>query len=1241
MYFSPYRIADAVVPFPDPNKLKFPDRPMLSIFRTPITAVGLSFFAAFCPATAETLFSHTFNEGTGGLNGTSVDVGAGSWVAFGGINANGLFNSDASLGGSATLAFSPSHGFTYHLDARITGVVGDANWVALGFANGQSAATGANYRFITAGGAANPGPVGTAWMLFRGNNTANTNSTFLGTGILSSTSQGTLNGEAWSSLNNSGGGIDLRIVLDTTGGSGNWTATWLAKNIADPTYTTLRAAVAVPVADEARYTSVGFAFSNGAIDGILESFSLSNASAPPGSIAPYGLDAHTRHLWHFDETDPGPAQPAAGIIGSFNLTPENNASLGVASASGLTTAGETLAATSSGFRGAMIPVSAVTGPDGAFTFEALIRTSNITDLQQIITMENASGLASDRPFQFRIDAGNLRFINVSAGSQSLLAAIPTTGPDAFIANQWFHVAVAYNGNEGATDNLQLYWTRLDPSRTAANPILSATMAADLGGIATTFGVGQDYRNSVSNLKGRIDEVRISNIARGATGFVFSAPDTDSDDLADRWEILHFRESLEESEAQILAKYNGEDDPDDDGFSNLEEFTADTDPNDPGHTPLDVDRDGYEDAWELATFGTITYGPNDDPDGDNFTTADELAAGTDPANARFHPEDTDGDGLNDAMEVALFGNLSQGPLDDFDGDGISNLAEINAGTDATDPIDYPVASLIHVTDGNPSTDENGYAGSAINSIAFAQNNLITVGDQQFISFYRRHATDAGHPANNTVVVARRQLGEVHWEIFPTNFVSFNINDTHNVISCAIDGDGYLHMSWGMHVHSLLYAKSDAPVTGTAPIQMVSLGTAGMTGQETTVTYPKFQTLPDGDVVFLFRMGGSGNGDWYLHRYNHVTKTWSPIHTNTNGTTRPLFQGRGQNPNNCFYPDRLTLGPDGMLHLSGVFRYNSSSQAGETGYQTNHRYVYLRSPDRGDTWQRSDGSTISLPVINNASFLNLGPSHVPEIVEDLPEGHSIINEQGMTTDSAGRPIIATWFAANAASGDHTRQYHIYFHNGTIWQRRTVSARNLDNPATKFSEAQLGASRMGRPVVLTDADDRIIVIYNDNRFDGITVVFTLPLAQDPDRLHWTRINITSENLGSWETTYDEERWKRDGVLQMLYQKLPGSGMSYSGQNNSTPVSVLEWNASAYFNHPIRWQVDTQSTPGQAKVLARTQIGFRYDLKTSTDLGFSAPPVVSGPGNGDWLDFGTWPMNEPRRFWRIERVEETTNDL
>jgi hypothetical protein len=642
------------------------------------------------------------------------------------------------------------------------------------------------------------------------------------------------------------------------------------------------------------------------------------------------------------------------------------------------------------------------------------------------------------------------------------------------------------------------------------------------------------------------------------------------------------------------------------------------------------------TWTGGTGGTIdlrvvldtTGGPG------TWTATWYAKRPADPAYSTVRPTATLLDETINSVGFAKSNTAVTGTLLSF------SLSATGDGPPPPPPADDAWVSLIPVTDGNPATDENGYAGSAINSIAFAQNNLITIGDQQIIAYYRRHASDAAHPANNTVVIGRRATGESQWELFPTNFLSFNIDDTHNVISGAIDGDGYLHMSWGMHVHALLYAKSTAPVTGTAPIVMTSLGTAGMTGQEAGVTYPKFQTLPDGDVLFLFREGGSGSGDWFLNRYDTATDTWAPVHANASGIQQPLMLGRGHVPDNCFYPDRLTLGPDGMLHLAGVFRYNSDSPAGQSGYQTNHRYVYLRSPDGGTSWQRSDGSPISVPVVENAAFQNLGPNHVPEIVKDLAEGHSIMNESGMTTDSAGRPIIANWWADQAASGNHTRQYHIFFHNGSAWQQRTVSARAVDNPATKFSEAQLGASWVGRPVVLTDAQDRIIVLYNDNRFDGITAVFSLPLAQDPGRNHWTRMNLTSENLGRWEVTYDEERWKSDGVLQMLYQKLPGTGASYTSRNNSTPVAVLEWDARSHFDAPVQWIVDTRTTPGQAKVSARTRTGFRHDLRTSTGLDFSAPPAATATGDGTWQDFGTWPTNEARRFWRIESTEQAADN-
>ncbi len=1209
----------------------------LKKYRVGVTVSALLFILSFSPLEAVTLLDHNFSgSGAVNLNGIAPDIttGGAAWVASPDFKADGSFAAEA--GGSATLAFTPVSGKIYTLGCALSGVSGDTDWIALGFASGQSTVKDVTTRFIT------ESVIGKAWLLIRGNAAVSANGALLGTDA-----SGTADSAAWTAYpNQSGGDMLMRIVLDTTGGAGNWTATWYAKKPADSDYIQIRATTNMLTES---ITSVGFAISNPTVQGTIESFTLSDSSYLSG---PYAADSSTLHLWHMDEAAPGPVQPAIGVSGSFTLTPSAGATLQNPAYTGFGSAGSTSATLNSGFQGGSIPVSNVTGADGAFTFEALINVANVTNIQQIIAMDNG-GANSARPFQFRIDGdtgsgapatGALRFINIAgaSGIQSLIAPIPTTGDHAFAPGQWFHAAVTYNGSQNTPGNFRFYWTRVDARPAQANAILSAAMTDDLTGVSTILGVGNEYRSTPdNNLKGRIDEIRISAIARTPDDFLFLAPDTDQDGLADPWEIFYFRAGPEETDEAILARYDGGDDPDFDSYDNEAEESAGTDPTDSSHTPADVDRDGYLDIWEIATFGTVIYGPDDDPDGDGFTTDAELAAGSDPAKAFSNPSDSDADGMDDAIERALFGDLSQGALDDFDNDGVPNHGELAAGTDPTDPGDTPLLSFIPVTDGSSATDENGYAGSSINAVAFIQNNLLTVAGQQFIAYYRRHATDAGAPGNNTIVIGRRSTGELRWELFATNFYSYNIDDTHNVICFAIDGEGVMHMSWGMHGNSLLYAKSTASVLGGSPITMTSLGTGGMTGQESSVTYPKFQTLPDGDVIFLFREGGSGSGDWYLNRYDIDTGTWTPIHRDSGGAPLPLLKGRGASPDNCFYPDRMTLGPDGVLHLAGVFRYNSDSPAGEIGYQTNHRYVYMRSPDKGASWQRSDGTPIDLPVVEAAWFQNLGASHVPEIINDLPEGYSIMNESGMTTDSAGRPVIANWWADGAGTNDHTRQYHIMYRDDTGWHQRTLSARDIDNPATKYSEAQLNISRMGRPVVLTDAQDRIIVVYNDNRFAGITVVFSLPSALDPDRLHWTRMNLTSENLGNWETTCDELRWRQDGVLQMLYQRVPGMGASYTAQNNSTPVAVVEWNAQAYFNQRDTLRLDLRTTPGEAALSTRTRIGFQYDLKTNTALHFNAPTAITVTGDNSRQNLGSWVVDEPRRFWLLKRKEQATNDL
>ena len=69
--------------------------------------------------------------------------------------------------------------------------------------------------------------------------------------------------------------------------------------------------------------------------------------------------------------------------------------------------------------------------------------------------------------------------------------------------------------------------------------------------------------------------------------------------------------------------------------------------------VDSDEDGLPDCWELEHFGNLDQGPDDDPDGDGLTNLEERQYGTDPNNW-----DTDGDGVSDGYEV----NAGTDPLD---------------------------------------------------------------------------------------------------------------------------------------------------------------------------------------------------------------------------------------------------------------------------------------------------------------------------------------------------------------------------------------------------------------------------------------------------------------------------------------------------------------------------------------------------------------------------------------------------
>ena len=94
---------------------------------------------------------------------------------------------------------------------------------------------------------------------------------------------------------------------------------------------------------------------------------------------------------------------------------------------------------------------------------------------------------------------------------------------------------------------------------------------------------------------------------------------------------------------------------------------------------DSDNDGLPDAWEEQFFDNLEQGPEDDPDNDGSTNMDEFELGTIP-----NDPDTDDDGLNDGVEDGsgtFVNSMMTGTnpkVADSDGDGLLDGVETNTG-----------------------------------------------------------------------------------------------------------------------------------------------------------------------------------------------------------------------------------------------------------------------------------------------------------------------------------------------------------------------------------------------------------------------------------------------------------------------------------------------------------------------------------------------------------------------------------
>jgi hypothetical protein len=400
----------------------------------------------------------------------------------------------------------------------------------------------------------------------------------------------------------------------------------------------------------------------------------------------------------------------------------------------------------------------------------------------------------------------------------------------------------------------------------------------------------------------------------------------------------------------------------------------------------------------------------------------------------------------------------------------------------------------------------WANNSVNTVVFRKNSLVSDKGTQYVAFYDQ---------DGYVVLGKRRLGDTAWTLQRTRFQG-HVADAHNTISIMVDGAGYLHVAWDHHNNELRYARSVSPGS-------LELGDKQrMTGQdERSLTYPEFHRLPDGNLLFLYRNGASGQGNLVANRYDVAHRSWQRLSSN-------LISGEGQRSAYWqAFVDHL-----GTIHVSWVWRESPD-------VASNHDLAYARSRDGGQTWEKSTGERYTLPITAASA----------EYAARIPENSELINQTSMSTDRAGRPYIATYWRDQ---GSQVPQYRVVHLAPAGWKTLT-----LDFRKTPFSLGGAGtkAIPIARPQVLVDIGSEqpkgLLIFRDEARGNRVSAVDIAKF----DTGHWTIRDLTEKSVGAWEPSYDTELWRSQGVLNLFVEDV--SQVDGEGQAVRPPsmVRVLEW--------------------------------------------------------------------------------------
>ena len=470
----------------------------------------------------------------------------------------------------------------------------------------------------------------------------------------------------------------------------------------------------------------------------------------------------------------------------------------------------------------------------------------------------------------------------------------------------------------------------------------------------------------------------------------------------------------------------------------------------------------------------------------------------------------------------------------------------------------------------------------NFASFQQDAIMTYNGYQYLTFWDKSAN---------LSIARKRLPEGEWEIirFADYRVSPNrVADNHYTISMGIcENDGTIHIAFDHHNDPLHYKKS-GPGLANKPEEMdwtqSSFGATQnflLTGEPVNnITYPRFVSKPDGDLLFETRIGWSGDGDSFLWEYSGDTGTWAYIGEYLNGTSV------GENA----YINGIHYDPNGRLHVSWIWR-------GTPDPRTNHDVYYGYSDDDGRTWYNAAGTQVGAVNTNPMGLNSPGLK-----VWSVRNNRGLINQESQAVDSKGGIHILQSYMRDEEP-DNSNFWESRINQGYLHHIYQDESGNWQNDI-------IARSSRNRSEIAVDARDNLYVVAADYR-----IYFA---AAADGWKNWTELDISESGISMNEVLIDRNALLKEDVLSFVYAHRDNDGkivvpyylLEKSGRGrgeglNMTVFDGIDW------ERPVAQKLAAVNASPEDVTVSGSELGIRYSgiIETQYAEAYTLYFTSSGP--------------------------------